>query len=576
MPDAREPRRASFTDPVANAVLVPNVRLQDVAQVFARRGYSPESLPSFIHEATHFESFATPVGQALATLCLRAWRRVILDDQYEAVVDLVRYRSAMAGLEPLFEGTALFAEYDWYPLSSPVTTIPTVLCAMLFNAVDAFDDESKTVGDVAAETLVRARRSSLFTTRKENLLARPFGSAWGGYGLGYYFVKNLRYFLFRKPGCDRLIDGDLFLQCIRAKVLGDYRLARLIVDPELDLMLSASPEAVQRDAVNAVLVRLQELLTELFREIDAEYIDKVEGKLGGEEPWLWFDVQPSRDDQGYRDWKVLKDAIASLSARARHSSEVDRRLESIIDFASRRHSLLCVGSVEAPVLVNKHGICSVGEPPNAKDREPQPWLSVAAMPGTERCSGRGTIEIYLDAFGGNHLYYRIDLDQNLVAAGTPSGPGEQSVYNMFRETAPVNAVAEVRAEMEEDLQRIYADKTWSRIVGHYVNDLSNLVDRIYLKYVDMMLEDWPGGRFDRRLLDSGLLPLVDSEDLKFLQHYAVVSLAPCLQLNGADLNQYGASLQVDVNALRAWSRRWNSEKNFPLTTELGPMTVFHL
>src|SRR5262245_46005415 len=95
----------------------------------------PFALPHFLHEATHHTCLGSPVGLGLAVLEQQA--RDLAEsgsrkDLSAARMYHLRVEMLLAMYRPLFEGVALFAEFDASPGASRVTTLPMILAVDMF------------------------------------------------------------------------------------------------------------------------------------------------------------------------------------------------------------------------------------------------------------------------------------------------------------------------------------------------------------------------------------------------------------------------------------------------------------
>ena len=117
---------ASSAELISNAVLVSGLDISQAGNLLVPGRFPDFLMPSLLHEAAHWDTFATPVGQSLALGFLRAWRRAYFienhiseasvdADAYETALDYTRFQVATEVLRPLCEGIALFTEFDLRP-----------------------------------------------------------------------------------------------------------------------------------------------------------------------------------------------------------------------------------------------------------------------------------------------------------------------------------------------------------------------------------------------------------------------------------------------------------------------------
>jgi hypothetical protein len=425
-------RVASAMDSIGNAVLVSGMDIREAGYVFQPGKYPFRLMPSLIHEAAHFDTFNTPVGTALAALYLRCWTRSVRsqahdrsdlrqDDYsstYEGLVDYLRYNIASSTLLPLAEGLALFAEFDLIPGNSAVTTSASLIAGTLCCGKLADKDKKKTVGEIATTTLLSGRTLPFYQARKENLLAQPLSTGDGGYFPGYVLVKLLRNRLLAIS--PKVLDGDLMFFCVKAAVFGDLKLARMLLDPELDLMFSATPTAQQKDAINAVVVRIQKQVSALFTKVDESYIERIDSIVGSGRPWTWAELQLESPESVEDDLRVLSKEMSRLADMHAQPTDLGKALSGVCNQILSSRNFLCLASFETSVEVNDANRCLVGQ--IATNGMIMPVAAVPSLPDATPGKGRGYYEIYWDRMKAEStLSFSIFLDTELVARGSLSG-----------------------------------------------------------------------------------------------------------------------------------------------------------
>src|SRR5262249_21945978 len=113
---------SAWTDLPSNAVaLADKLGVASLKQLCAGR-LTDDLLAAAVHELTHHWCFASPVGQALTLLHLETLCQVasaggsIQGANAERLLARVaRYEQVVAGLRPIAEGMALFAEFEASP-----------------------------------------------------------------------------------------------------------------------------------------------------------------------------------------------------------------------------------------------------------------------------------------------------------------------------------------------------------------------------------------------------------------------------------------------------------------------------
>ncbi len=579
-------RVTSSIDAIGNAVLIAGLEQGEAGYIFRPGRYPLRLLPSVLHEAAHFDSYSTPVGVALATLYLRAWKGARTagqgrgktggdrDSGYDALVDDIRFRTAEAVLRPFTEGIAVFCEFDARPGSSPITTSAPMLASACFCDADAPDAGEKTVAEIVASLLGGMRQSELFQARKENLISQPFGVAAGGYISGYYLVKNLRHILITYKGLSRLLDGDLYLFCLNAIVFGDLELARLLLDPSLDLMFSADPESVRRDAVNAVLSRIQQRMSALFTQMDEAFVNRVEAVVTRGGPWRWDQLQTDLTDERVREnIQIVEDAIDEV-CRVPAAGDADENHEAASCariLANRR--LLCLASYETAIDVNGKGRCNVGS--FAKMGELTiPFLSTGALEGVVPQKGIGTFEIYFDRSTESRLLFSVVLGDAVVACGAINPETIVDKDELVSRCPSMRKMAAQRALMEQDLKRLREGELGRIVATHYLDQLPDIVKGIYHERVGALMEEGLGGVYPG---DGVSLLDISGDQTDILSDYSRLSLYGGGLFVPGEMDAVCAALDIDPVEFRRQIALWQERTRFPLMTEkAGALSMLHL
>jgi len=563
-------RVASSVELVSNAVMISGADIGQAGYMIQPGKFPQALLPSVLHETTHWDTFATPVGQALSTLFLRAWRGTQHDkiDEFEVSIDYTRYKCFTEIFRPLCEGLALFSEFDLVPGSSPVTTTPTLLAGQLWNWLDG-DTSSLTVGQLAGRQLANARLHALFRSRKENLLSSSFSTLSGGYLPGYFLVKALRNYLLVRRKFVSLYDGDLFSYVIRAVIFGDIRLARLIIDPALDLMFSTDAPAVSKDAINAGLIRFQDRLQFLLHDLDRSFVEKLERIIGAGSEWHWTDLTSGSDlDTIEEDVAVLEDSLSGvLDGGDSPNVKAQQAARRCGRFLQNRE-LLCLASFDCLVNVNEHGRCLVkGALATGEERI---FLSVPALSGIKTMHGNGTFEIYYDRNLLSLFGYSVVIGEQCVACGSYNAavPFDQ---DSFASRQPALAASARRVdEMTKDVMSAVSEYP---IYEHYALQIGEITTSLYGQYCLGFFELYgrPKDLDDNiNILDSA------SDDFEFLSDYVALSLVNSGIFVDEELEAQCKSLSVDFDVFKKKLKHWLEAKKIPLYDERGGLVTFTL
>lgn len=249
--------RRSWTDISTNYTYLGTVDLEQDVDALLDWGRIPERiLPAFLHEATHHWSFHSPVGAAIATLRLGVISRALSlrfahegtvgQEIYNELIELNRRLVVVTELlRPLFEGLALFAEYDSIGQPSDMQgSKPMMDATLLFANPPLLIDYTGShesmlrhgfefLWQATHEPLLLGMRSSPeCVQRKLNVLCSPLGSRQGGgYLVGYLAVCNMWKYLSGAMGNFRLLrQSDLFMTFLNHYFFWDYALVQKLLD----------------------------------------------------------------------------------------------------------------------------------------------------------------------------------------------------------------------------------------------------------------------------------------------------------------------------------------------------------
>jgi hypothetical protein len=190
------------------------------------------ALPHFLHEATHHTCLSSPVGLAMTALEYRARELAEEEDTLrEAWMYSVRVHSLLALYRPLFEGLALFAEFDAQPGGSRVATTPMLLALDLFVREAAAAKDRDTAFDELILLLSRHRLTADVVGRKESLLSEPLATR-DGYLVGYLLAKCFG--TWSALVAKEFEDSDLALGYAIYHFFYDYELVDLLLEPTVD------------------------------------------------------------------------------------------------------------------------------------------------------------------------------------------------------------------------------------------------------------------------------------------------------------------------------------------------------
>ncbi len=276
----------SQVDPVLNIAWLSDIQPEDMLTLLSKRRAPAESLPTFLHEATHHWCFRSPVGSSLAFLQMRARRDSLLfaldlnssRSAFDVAEDVRRYESATYALRPLAEGLALFAQFDVEHGGWPGISIP------MSNAAVFYGDWHRGQGGLSLtrfrdgmhRALFEARLAKATQQKKVQLLATPINYRDGGYLPGYLAVRNL--WLHACGRTEHFADSDLFLTYLRRFFYCDLGLVNVLLDP------GTSGDAWVKQFRDYLAGRFEQFLqVDLAADVE-EYLHGVEKETRGEGP----------------------------------------------------------------------------------------------------------------------------------------------------------------------------------------------------------------------------------------------------------------------------------------------------
>ncbi|UHQ54151.1 hypothetical protein [Microbulbifer sp. YPW16] len=276
-------------------------------------------LPSFVHESSHFWCLATELGNALALLELRAHRKIIFEKA--SLNEVYRDTAVIDALQlffvPIYEGMALFHEFDVLPGNSRVISKPSLWAARIFQSlvVDKNVNKAKSKKgpdylDGILESLMFAyRNSDTALSRKINVLMQPLQDDPHFYLSGYLTVKAIWRLASQKT--ELFWDKELFISYLHSWLFYDRVLIEFICDEDIppEVLISHISRRLQRRL--AVLVN--EDLTEEVRSFE----DIADGGSGSGRP-IFSNIRLSEADAdiGYQAFmRLMRQTLEGVGDR---------------------------------------------------------------------------------------------------------------------------------------------------------------------------------------------------------------------------------------------------------------------
>jgi hypothetical protein len=392
----------SYVDPITNTTVISQVDLRRDFASFLQLKFPETLLPTFLHEGTHHACFLSPVGTTLALLRMRAYRRATSlragktsQDEWDLLEDVLRQEATMEVLRPISEGIACFAELDSMPGDSDVLTVPMSSAFFHFggteNEFKSHTSLTKSGPDLFLFALLhRMRLDEEVSRRREAVLNAKVPSIFGGHLAGYMGLKTI--WMRARRGSSLAWDAELFSSYLRSYVFDDYGLVATILDP------GKREHNAANEIANYVLRRMNQLLTmdwesalkEYARTNDSTVLHK--GLTGQRVHTTPGGLNNDRrlHDLGLSRLDELMEEIDSSD----RSDEVDWLMRQFDLQRLQKRQLLCLGSLDAKVVVNCHDRV-IAYPMEGTTASELPIFAGEVRSGVLAGEGGGSVEFYL-------------------------------------------------------------------------------------------------------------------------------------------------------------------------------------
>lgn len=236
-----------FAEPVANMTFIGEINVLDTWENQTKQIFNDSEskfLQFFLHESTHHSSFIGPVGGAFSKLAISCysqfWKVSDGQEKYNLTTrDILIYHFTWRLFEPLFEGIALFQEYDAIPGNSNCATNTTLFLTRF--TIERIVEQLKNGHDFSIENPFdfiknHIQKSRLISVKwecsKEEILKlsisqRPY------YLLGYLAVKSTYQRLCNK--CPQIANNsDFFIMFMNDYWFQDYKLESILLNVSED------------------------------------------------------------------------------------------------------------------------------------------------------------------------------------------------------------------------------------------------------------------------------------------------------------------------------------------------------
>lgn len=537
---------------VSNNVFLSDATPESITSLLTQGKLPHSLLASTIHEIMHWETFNTPVGNSLSALFLRAWKNTQIlkgiksgeNISRNIVLDYSRFLFSTNLFRPLIEGMALFAEFDLGGGNSSLATRATIISGMFFDFdVPDGNEEFSTVGARSAWNLFHARQSEDFQVRKERLLQSTFKSDKGEYLHGYYLLKNLHINLIRKKGLTDLLDGDLFLHCIRSIFFGDINLARIILDEKLDFVFIDENETTCKDAFNEIGKRWQQLFSDVFIHLNQDYIDQIKKIIGSTAPWSWREIKPlSNHDIQTDDYSLLHNSLSDLLANTNRDvldPQVIREISSIIE----NRDCLSIGSVPVRLIVSKNNRVSVKRTGASIADSDYPLAVFTPDTKLTADSYDGTFELYLKFdfdISKTQFFAVYRIDHQILHVLVPNG---KDVTEIVGNTMSSQISRARYIQMRDEILNSSKTELWESLARPTLDQAHNYTQKVMIKYNSAICEELYQG--DQNVMFS-CSPFSNMEnDIQFMSDFSALSLVSGGICERQKIRNYMTWLEID-------------------------------
>jgi len=305
------------TDHVSNAVILDN---DDALEWLRFNSNSPlriseKTLRLILHEATHNAVFISRVCASLSALWISIAGRALLTVAEGRNGELsLQERDFLVAhwmfnvFEPLFEGTALFAEHDTNANDFDQSTNAiyhlfalNVDFSIKHNSPQGFLDDNN---ERLIARVSEARRSDYWIEHKATLLSEPIcvddeGSA---YLLGYLAVKRMYLDLFERSGSP--LEPDIFLYCCINHWFSDKELSSL-------LLTAADKHAIAvQSTIGNIAERIQDIAEDRYQIVCPAnwnpYSESTDSDRSMELDEILYGLRTASDSLNFFTPKLLK------------------------------------------------------------------------------------------------------------------------------------------------------------------------------------------------------------------------------------------------------------------------------
>ena len=555
----------SYVDPVINSSVLSQVDLRAHLAVFLQLDFPERLLPTYLHEGTHHSCFMSPLGNALALLRMRAYRRATMlrtdpsGDYWTLLEDVIRQEATIELMRPLAEGIACFTELDSVPGKSNILSVPMISAYFYF---DAANDEIKKSGtDVFLFSLLyRARMDPELTQRREAVLASRFDPALGGHLAGYMALKNI--WNSAKKRSSAAWDSELFNTYLRSFFYDDYAFVAILLDPTKS----------EHNAVNAIAEyfhrRLKQLLT-IDLESALQAFEESYAKGSTE-----LDAAASVVHVAYsglaadRDLVELgKQRLGKLIGELQRSdgfSDGEILMSRWDSIRVRKRELMCLGHLEAEVRVNEYNRVIVTA---VEGNEPSEFPTFAAQceSSVPQGTGAGSLEFYLIP-RDNARALAVSRGGKLVFAHI-EGPVDEDRKRELKDVFGDRSLdLKIVQEQEANLEAVISENAIKIVRENLKATAPAAIEEIYLWLATLGVDQSHWTMASQALKEGGFFKLIEG-DSEFLRGLAFLGVAASVAPSIEELEKTSRDRGLDLTYTIRTARSLAETKGFPTLME---------
>ncbi len=485
---------SSFVESVLNISVFSQVDLRGHLGPLIKNELPIRLLPTFLHETTHHWCFLSPLGNALALLRLRSFRKATKlrsqsnhDEYVELLDDWMKEQALVEILRPISEGLACFMEFDCVPGDRDVTAQP--LNFTMFKFGGKLDLNNLKDRDFSIHShLFEMRQSEILFRRRENVLASRFNTVHGGHLAGYLTVKNL--WILAKKQSELAHDSELFISFLRSYIYDDYGFVSTLLDENSNEIESVNQLIIYfTQRIQSLFVRdLDDMLRKFESGINESsiIIEKENGDKFVHTNFQGIETEPCLIQLGRDRLELLIDQLnVSDSDYIQSYNKMDKEPWQFIEKAMLLHDrdrmksreYLCIGSLDATVKVTKYGKAVVTVLDDLNNEIP--LFSGPTLPEIVPNIGEGIVEYYFLPLERQSAM-AVFQDRKCILVnflGTVTEKGKASFIDVISNRSHN---LKMISESEENLSKVIKESLLSVYQDKLKDELPKSINNLYL------------------------------------------------------------------------------------------------